>query len=95
MLNPFPAERLVDKLGRPYFLWDVDLTLDELRQRLHDPDMDVRSYWIGTTMRQARPDDAILLIGLPTMREMWPRVERYLGRTRAFWTWLLPRISDG
>lgn len=37
MLNPTPAERMVDKQGYPYFLWDCDMTLDELRNALRNP----------------------------------------------------------
>jgi hypothetical protein len=45
-------------------------------------------------MRQAWPDDAIVLIGLPVIRELWSSVERYLGRSRAFWTCLLPIVGE-
>lgn len=27
---PMPRDRLVDARGRPYFLWDVDMTLDDV-----------------------------------------------------------------
>jgi len=37
MLNPTPPERLVDPQGRPYFLWDVDITLEEFQRGLQDP----------------------------------------------------------
>jgi hypothetical protein len=36
MLAPTPRERLVDAHGRPYFLWDVDMTLDEFERALQD-----------------------------------------------------------
>ena len=38
MLSFTPPERLTDARGRPYFLWDCDLTIEELRARLEDPD---------------------------------------------------------
>ena len=38
MLSPTPPEKMVDTQGRPYFLWDCDMTLDEFRQGLADPD---------------------------------------------------------
>ncbi len=31
-------DRLVDSRGRPYFLWDEDMTLDQFRARLRDDD---------------------------------------------------------
>jgi len=49
----------------------------------------VAAYWLGTTMRQAKPDDALMLASPERMRALWPRVERYLGKERAFWAWLL------
>lgn len=87
-LNPTPVEKLCDAEGRPSFLWDNDLTLAELRERLASEDLDVAAYWLGTTMRQAKPDDALMLASPERMRALWPRVERYLGKERAFWAWL-------
>lgn len=89
MLAPTPPDRLVDAQGRPYFLWDCEITLAELEARLVDPDPEVRAYWMGKTMREAKPDDAVMLIPPPVMRAHWDRLERFLGRTRPFWAWLL------
>jgi hypothetical protein len=50
-LAPTPAHRLIDARGRPYFLWDEEMTLDELRGKLRDPDPDVRAYFLGKLMR--------------------------------------------
>ena len=36
VLNPTSPERLVDARGRPYFLWDVDMTIDRFRELLRD-----------------------------------------------------------
>lgn len=83
----------MDAAGRPTFLWDCELTLSELLARLQDPDPAVRAYWIGAVMRQARPDDALTLIPTVEMRELWPELERYLGKERAFWAWLLPELA--
>jgi hypothetical protein len=43
LLAPTPPDRMVDANGRPYFLWDEDLTLDKFRVRLVDPDLEVRA----------------------------------------------------
>lgn len=56
MLVPTPPERLLDTKGRPYFLWDCALSMPELRERLNDPDRQVRAYWAGKVMRQAGPE---------------------------------------
>ncbi len=94
MLNPTAPERLLDQKHRPYFLWDCDLTVDEYRMRLEDPDPEVRAYWIGRTMRDAKPDDVFAFVSLGTIREQWSRVQRYLGRQRSFWAWLIDRWSE-
>jgi len=82
---------MVDARGRPYFLWDLEMTLDEFRERLGDPDPDVRAYFTAKLMRQAKPDDVFTFVPLQVIRELWSRLERYLGDRREFWRWLLDR----
>ncbi|MBA3396101.1 MAG: hypothetical protein H0T89_25960 [Deltaproteobacteria bacterium] len=89
MLCPTPESRLCDARGRPYFLWDNDVTLAELRGHLAADDEDRRAYWLAKLMRQAKPDDAIVLGGVHEMRRLWPRIAHALGRTREFWAWYL------
>ena len=89
ILSPTAPEALIDAHGRPYFLWDCDLTLAELNERLRDSNPDVRAYFLAKLMRQAKPDDVFQFVTLTAMRELWPRVIRYLGQSRPFWTWLL------
>ncbi len=91
VLAPTPTDRLLDARGRPYFLWDDDMTADELRARLADPDPEVRAYFLGKLMRQAKPDDVFTFASLHEIVEQFPTVERYLGKSREFWTWLLER----
>ena len=94
MLNPIPANKLCDRNGRPYFLWDVETTLDEFRLQLVDPDPDVRAHAMGKLMRQARPDDALTLLSLAQIRAEWERVRPYLGNRRAFREWLIPELEQ-
>jgi hypothetical protein len=89
MLSPTPWQHMVDQQGRPYFLWDSELTLEEFRSALRESAPEARAYLIGKLMRQAKPDDVFTFVSLQTIREHWPSLERYLGETRAFWTWLL------
>lgn len=93
VLNMTPIHRLVDPEGRPYFLWDIDMSLDAFRAALQDPDPQRRSYLVGKLMRQAKPDDVFGFVSLTQIRELWPMLVRYLGRTAAFWTWLLDAWS--
>jgi hypothetical protein len=90
-LAPTPPDRLVDGRGRPYFLWDEDMTLDQFRARLRDDDSAVRAYFLGKLMRQAKPDDVFALVTLREVQEQLTAVEPYLGRSRPFWLWLLER----
>ena len=89
ILNPTPPESMVDGQGRPYFLWDMDMTLDRFRELLAGDDLEVRAYLIGKLMRQAKPDDVFQFVTLAEIRANWPRIEPFLGKTRPFWTWLL------
>lgn len=91
LLAPTPADRMVDANGRPYFLWDEDLTIDSFRARLADPDIEVRAYYVGKLMRQAKPDDVFTFVTLREIKNLFPFLARYLGRSRDFWTWLLGR----
>jgi len=89
MLAPTPRELLVDPQGRPYFLWDMEMTLEEFERAINDQDSTTRSYLIGKLMRQAKPDDALQFVSPQQMADLWPSIERYLGKTRPFWAWLL------
>lgn len=80
---------MVDAKGRPYFLWDEDITLEVFHSRLIDPDPEVRAYYLGKLMRQAKPDDVFTFVTLAEITALFPLVTRYLGRSRDFWTWLL------
>jgi len=89
LLCPTPPERLVDAQGRPYFLWDIDLTLEAFRDRLRTGTSTERAYWLGKLMRQAKPDDVFEFVSLAGVQALWPEVVRHLGQTREFWTWML------
>ncbi|HVK88110.1 MAG TPA: hypothetical protein VM513_28515 [Kofleriaceae bacterium] len=91
ILAPTPAEKMLDAAGRPYFLWDDDMTLDVFREKLNDPDIEIRAYFTGKLMRQAKPDDVFSFVTLREIVALWDRLERYLGASRAFWRWLLDR----
>ncbi len=91
LLNPTPAGRMLDAQGRPYFLWDVDMTLTTFTERLRDADPEIRAYFVGKLMRQAKPDDVFEFVSLGEIAGLWPRLTRYLGRSRPFWNWIFER----
>jgi hypothetical protein len=89
MLAPTPPDRMVDAQGRPYFLWDVDMTLEDLKRQLKEGDPVVRAYLTGKIMRQAKPDDALQFVSMQEIADQWRSLEKYLGKTREFWSWLI------
>lgn len=97
-LCPTPSDRLSDAQGRPYFLWDLDMTDGRFREKLREPDPEARAYMIGKLMRQAKPDDVFSYVSLREIHDHWGLIERHLGRTREFWRWILEQwgaVGDG
>ncbi len=90
-LAPTPPDRLCDGDGRPYFLWDNDLSLEAWRALVDDVDPTVRLYWIGAALRQAKPDDAIVLLGRPVINWAVPQLVGRLGKQEGFWNWLVAK----
>ncbi len=89
ILNTTSPERMTDARHRPYFLWDMEMSLDDFRRALLHEDPNVRAYFVGKLMRQAKPDDVFVFVSVAEIRELWPTVQRYLGRSAAFWSWML------
>ena len=93
-LNPTRPEHMTDSSGRPYFLWDSDLSLDEFRERLRSEEPGVRGYYLGKLLRQAKPDDAFLFVTLEEIDRDWNEIERYLGKSRGFWEWVVAQCLE-
>ncbi len=89
LLNPTPRDCLLDAQARPYFLWDVDMTLERFEHLLRTADRETRAYLVGKLMRQAKPDDVFTFVGEADIRDLWSDVQPYLGKTRDFWQWLM------
>ena len=88
-LFPTPPDKLVDAAGRPYFLWDTEMTLEEFTRRRRESGRvgsgrKGRAYLVSKLMRQAKPDDVFTFVTFDESVELWPTLERYLGRQRAF-----------
>jgi hypothetical protein len=65
------------------------MTLVEFQGHLASSDRRMRAYLVGKLMRQAKPDDVFTFITTADLTDLWPDVQPYLGRTRAFWHWLM------
>lgn len=75
--------------ARPWFLWDLDITEAEFRERLRDPDPDVRAQWQGRLLREANFREVWDYLALADVLGNWDRIRRHLGRRRDFWAWLI------
>ncbi len=85
---------LDDPEGIPYFLWDEPMTVSELRARLQSANQAERLHLLGRILREARDTDVWRFTTLAEVVASWPQLQRYLGRRRAFWQFLLERWQD-
>jgi hypothetical protein len=74
---------------RPYFLWDEDISIDELAARLHGPDEWDRLRLFGKMLREARDIDVWRFVTPVQVAEVLPKLGRRLGRRRGFWEFLI------
>lgn len=74
---------------RPYFLWDEDLSIAELRARLADGPEPERVRLMAKLLREARDDEVWRFVTLSQVNERWTVLAPHLGRRRAFWEFLL------
>ena len=74
---------------RAWFLWDEKTTIGELRLLLASADRAEKARLLGKVLREA-PDPVVWeLTTVAEVRAFFPDLERYLGRRRAFWRYLL------
>ena len=76
---------------RPYFFWDEDISIDELRQALAEGPLDERLRLMGKMLREARDIDVWHFVTPREVAESLPMLERRLGRRHRFWTFLIER----
>ena len=74
---------------RPYFLWDEDISIAELRDALAHGDAYTRDRLLGKMLREARDVDVWHFVTPLQVADALPRVERRLGRRAAFWRFLI------
>ena len=83
------STNLRDPAARPYFLWDESTTVAELRSSIERAEPEEWARLVGKMMREARDVDVWHFV---TPRAVWDhraQLDRYLGRRRAFWHYLL------
>ena len=74
---------------RPYFLWDEDVAIDELRNVLRGGDRSERLRLLGKMLREAPDIDVWQFVSPEEVARELPLLGRRLGRRRAFWEWLI------
>lgn len=81
---------------RPYFLWDEDVSIDELRAVLAGPAGFRRDQLFGKMLREARDLDVWEFVTPAEVARSLERLQRRIGRRFAFWKFLLDGWrSDG
>jgi len=83
---PPTTSRLLDPKTVPYFLWDVGITVADLRNALAGPPSRSKDELIAKLLREANSRDVWLFLDWTVIEEAWPRIERRLGRARGVWT---------
>ena len=74
---------------RPYFLWDEDLSIGELRERLKGGDQSERLRLMAKMLREARDTDVWHFVTPAEVADALPALRKRLGRRRAFWDFLI------
>jgi len=78
----------------PYFLWDEPMSVAELRARLERAGLSERLRLLGRILREARDADVWRFTTPAEVAAHWPELQRYLGRRRGFWQFLLGRWRE-
>jgi len=74
---------------RPYFLWDEDVSIAELRAIVADEEDPRRMRLLGKLLREARDPDVWACITPQDVDRLLPQLGRRLGRRRDFWEFLI------
>jgi hypothetical protein len=78
-----------DPEGRPYFLWDEDLCVKQVREILRGEDRMTKVRLLAKIMREARDDEVWAFCTVDEVVSLWPEISGRLGRRRAFWEFLI------
>ena len=81
---------------RPYFLWDEDVTIGELRAVLAGPLSPARDRLLGKLLREARDIDVWRFVSPAEVAHELERLQPRIGRRYRFWRFLIDGWrSDG
>lgn len=74
---------------RPYFLWDEDVSIAELRETLAEPDSARRDQLVAKMLREGRDLDVWQFVRPIEVARLLERIRRRVGRRYAFWAFLI------
>ena len=83
------STKLDDPEARPWFLWDEDLSVGELRELLA---VESHPRWVelaAKVMREGRDDQVWLFLRPARVVARYQEIAPRLGRRRAFWDYLI------
>jgi hypothetical protein len=86
---PSTSANLKVPQAKPYFLWWTDLTVAQFCEKLASHDLEERAYWMGALLREANTRDVWQFVTPAEVRSLFPKLVRYLGRSREMWAYLL------
>jgi hypothetical protein len=89
-VRPLTTE-LTQSDRRPYFLWDEDTSIAELRSALSGPDEADRLRLLGKMLREARDTDVWHFVSPEDVSRALPSLGRHLGHRRRFWEFVIGR----
>jgi hypothetical protein len=74
---------------RPYFLWDEDVSIAELREVLSGPPGFLRDRLFGKMLREARDIDVWHFVTPHQVAREYMGLKRRIGRRFPFWQFLI------
>jgi hypothetical protein len=74
---------------RPYFFWDEDVTIAELKAVMVGGPEPEKLRLLGKMLREARDTDVWFFVTPQEVARALPSLTRRLGRRRAFWEFLI------
>ena len=89
-------ERAEQARKRPYFIWDYDLTEEDVRAILRG-DNEYEKLWVMVRiLESARWADIWRYLALADVRRYWPKLYRRMRReVRDVWAWALEVWEHG
>ena len=84
MLGP-TSRQLLESDAAPYFLWDTQQTVAEVRRIMPAPVSLERDELLVRLLREANSRDVWLFASWEQKDDAWPRIVHRLGRSRPVW----------